>query len=476
VYRERFKAERRERVVKLGSSLGLPKRFCEEFVDLYYRLTVMTHSIDKFMASEEDAKDTETKKYKNRARAITETFWEIATDVYDLPRTDSPKDAVVAAEKKLVELHEVASVDAIERLRKVLKLSEEWVESLGSRDANFSEFLAKTRTVVSGTLVGIGYKGTGVVQNIFDWVIIDEAGRAAPSELAVAMQAGQRILLVGDHKQLPPTFSQGIRELVKKSYGVDVDLPEFGSDFARIFDSKYGADVGSTLLTQYRMAPDIGELVSSCFYDDTLITGRGGSPEYYEFLPQQLQSQVTWVDTSPLGHRGLEQESGDKVHHWNTTEAHVVLGLLREILDNTDFMDFLEDDLRPNEPAIGVVCLYSKQREIIDRMLAEAVWLENRRRLIKVDTVDSYQGKENRIVILSTVRNNTARKPGFLRSPNRINVAMSRAMERLFIVGATRMWEERNKELPLGRVKRKVFEFADAGRARILSGEEFLIK
>ena len=61
-------------------------------------------------------------------------------------------------------------------------------------------------------------------------------------------------------------------------------------------------------------------------------------------------------------------------------------------------------------------------------MKAEAVWLGSARRLVKIDTVDSYQGKENRIIILTTVRNNKGLRPGFLRSPNRINVAMSRAM------------------------------------------------
>jgi superfamily I DNA and/or RNA helicase len=119
--------------------------------------------------------------------------------------------------------------------------------------------------------------------------------------------------------------------------------------------------------------------------------------------------------------------------------------------------------------------MYSKQREVIDKMISEAVWLQSRRRLLKVDTVDSYQGKENRIVILSTVRNNIALKPGFLRSPNRINVAMSRAMERLYIVGAQRMWEGRNADLPLGQVRKRVREMAAQERASLLNPEPFLV-
>ncbi len=95
-----------------------------------------------------------------------------------------PEQTIAVLQQALVEKYEVRSKDAIERLTRLIHLSDEWVSALGSPDANFAEFLAKSRTVVAGTLVGIGYRGAGVVQNIFDWVIIDEAGRAAPSELA----------------------------------------------------------------------------------------------------------------------------------------------------------------------------------------------------------------------------------------------------------------------------------------------------
>lgn len=474
-YRERFKAERKERIVRLATSLGLPQQFSEDFIKLHYRLGSIADAIGKLDARKASSIDEDTSSVDHRIRALSETFWEIANEVYSIPASGSMLEAIANIEEELGDKYEVRSKDSIERLRKLLRLSSEWVESLGSPDANFSEFLAKTRTVVSGTLVGIGYRATGVVQNIFDWVIIDEAGRAASSELAVAMQAGHRVLLVGDHKQLPPTFSEAVKTLISNKYGVSEGSSLFDSDFARVFDSTYGNRVGSTLLMQYRMAPDIGELVSSCFYDGQLKTGRGAPPEYYDFLPAQMRSQVTWVDTSGFGSRGHEQTSDDRVDRWNPTEARVVMGLLQQLVEAEDFIAFLEDDLLPNEPGIGIICMYSKQRELIDKMMSEAVWLGDLRRLIKVDTVDSYQGKENRIVILSTVRNNPALDPGFLRSPNRINVAMSRAMERLYIVGANRMWDGKNSRLPLGRVYKKVSSLVDEGRAAFLSADQFMV-
>jgi len=79
-------------------------------------------------------------------------------------------------------------------------------------------------------------------------------------------------------------------------------------------------------------------------------------------------------------------------------------------------------------------------------------------------------------VIVSTVRNNPMLNPGFLRSPNRINVAISRAMERLFIIGASRMWVGRNSSLPLGQVFNKINSMVAEDRASLLSASQFLEK
>lgn len=473
-YRERFKSEQKERIVELTTVLGLPKGFASEFVDLYLRLGMLSERITKLQERTGAENEKTVHSLNGRVRALTETFFDIARDVYEFDEDTTPTQAVSAIQQRLVEQYEVRSQDAIERLHKLLRLSEEWLGALGSPDANFAEFLAKSRMVVAGTLVGIGYRGAGVVQNIFDWVIIDEAGRAAPSELAVAMQAGHRVLLVGDHLQLPPTFSEEVKESIKQRFSVGNDSTLFGSDFERIFDSDYGRKVGTTLLSQYRMAPDIGELVSDCFYKGELETGRGAPPEYYDLLPEHLSKQVHWLDTSTLGERGLEQRSDNGEDKWNQAEARVVMELLRQIVESEEFMAFLEEDLQPQEPPIGIICMYGKQRELIDQMKAEATWLGGARRLVKVDTVDSYQGKENRIIILSTVRNNSRQVPGFLRSPNRINVAMSRAMERLFIVGASKMWRGRNSALPLGRVLTKIDSMTSEGRASMLPANQFL--
>ncbi|MCG7399683.1 AAA domain-containing protein [Caballeronia zhejiangensis] len=472
-YRERFKAEQKERIVGLASALGLPRDFTNEFVDLYLRLGMISERIAKLEGRRVAEGDNAGQVLVARVKALVETFREIASDVYDFGADLSPADTVLQLQEMLVEKYEVRSKDAIERLTRLIHLSDEWVSALGSPDANFAEFLAKSRTVVAGTLVGIGYRGAGVVQNIFDWVIIDEAGRAAPSELAVAMQAGHRILLVGDHHQLPPTFAEEVKDAICQRFSVEEDSVLFSSDFERIFDSEYGRKVGTTLLSQYRMAPHIGEVVSSCFYNGKLETGRDAPPKYYDLLPEYLSKQVTWIDTSPIGERGFEQASDEGKDKWNMAEARIVMNLLRQIVESDEFMASLKEDLQPQEPPIGIICMYGKQRQVIDQLKAEATWLGDARRLVKVDTVDSYQGKENRIIILSTVRNNVQQASGFLSSSNRVNVAMSRAMERLFIVGATKMWGGRNINKPLGRTLTKIRSLAEVNRAVILSAKLF---
>ncbi|VWX60056.1 DNA helicase [Burkholderiales bacterium 8X] len=472
-YRDKFKAELKERIVRLAAPLGLSAPFVEAIVDLHMRLGMLHARIMQIRSrAAEDPSGSASQ--DARIRALTGTFVDIAGDVYGHTGPFETAQALVELENTLIERHEVRSADAIGRLKSLIHLSEDWLNALGSPDANFAEFLAKSRTVVAGTLVGIGYRGAGVTQNVFDWVIIDEAGRAAPSELAVAMQAGHRVLLVGDHLQLPPTFSQEMRGVVKQRFACDDTSAVFQSDFERVFSSDYGRQVGATLLSQYRMTPAIGELVSSCFYDERLETGRGSSPGYYALLPAQLSAPVTWIDTAPLGSRGHHQKSADGAETSNRAEARVVMRLLRQIIESHEFMALLADDLKPQEPPIGIICMYDKQRELIDQMKAEAGWLGDARRLVKVDTVDSYQGKENRIILLSTVRNHPHASAGFLRSPNRINVAMSRAMERLFIVGSSTMWKGRHAELPLGKVVAKIETMAQQGSAAILPASLFL--
>lgn len=470
-YREQFKAEREDRIVELARIMGLPMPFARAFVAIQGQLGKLVVRIEKVSNDiQAIVSDGERQGLVARRQSLVDTFDVICKEVYEVQSQDDPGTTLTRMELELVRAHEIYDEDAVDRLRKLVRLSDDWQSALGSPHANFAEFLAKTRTVVAGTLVGIGHFASGVVENLYDWVIIDEAGRAAPSELAVAMQTGRRILLVGDHLQLPPTFSREVQETIQKRFSVGEESNVFASDFERIYESSYGQTVGASLGMQYRMAPNIGQLVSDCFYDKDLKTGRGASPDYYSLLPEFMNQEVTWVDTAdaPNAH---ERHSEERDEWWNDGEARVVMALLRHIVEAEGFLERIRTGLQPGEPAIGIICMYSKQRDLLDDLKSKASWLGDARRLVKIDTVDSYQGKENRIVILSTVR---SASPGFLKKSHRINVGLSRAMERLFIVGTTKLWTSRNSEMPLGRVLKRVREMERNNKARLLHAREVL--
>ncbi|MCW7415635.1 Upf1 family helicase [Escherichia coli] len=108
--------------------------------------------------------------------------------------------------------------------------------------------------------------------------------------------------------------------------------------------------------------------------------------------------------------------------------------------------------------------------------MSRAEWAASLRGLIKIDTVDSYQGQENKIIILSLVRDNPNKLQGFLRDAPRINVAISRAQERLLILGARRMWSKTNNDSALGNVHEFISKqvAVDEPNYQILCGQSLL--
>lgn len=228
------------------------------------------------------------------------------------------------------------------------------------------------------------------------------------------------------------------------------------SDFEKAFESPYGKKVGSSLLTQYRMAQPIGDLVSSSFYEGRLETGERIIPDFYNKSFDFMRSTVTWCDTSHRGNKAMDRPDG--LSFTNPEEAEQILFMLKQIEANPSLCSELNELVKDGEAAIGVICMYAAQKRLLRKKFNALNWKEGFKDLIKIDTVDSYQGKENRIIILSVTRNSKDRKPRFLRHPNRINVAMSRAMDRLIIVGSIEMWNKENRLLPLGVVAQYIQE------------------
>lgn len=444
-------------ICQLGRSMGLPEDYLRERAELAFDIGVQIRRYQKIVKSSKDETVDEDEKClrKKLEKSIKEQAQ--AMGLRELLEIDE------ILPKFISELDHKHNIQPIENIQagKLIDLTRDMLEALSNERTNYDEFLARSRQLVIGTCVGIGQRHIGITDNLYDWVIVDEAARSISSELAIAMQSGARILLVGDHKQLPPLYSEEHKNALARRLGISKRGEELdqalGSDFERVFLSEYGKQTCATLKTQYRMAPAIGSLVSACFYENVLENGKTDNdvPNIYFRLPEKIKSCVTWLDTTSLPNAYHEQGKNGSLS--NRAEADVIIGILQDLANDETFMNSepVQKCLEKNEQAIGVICMYGEQKKMIRKKFNERSWNDDFRRLVKIDSVDSYQGKENRVIILSLTRHDKACSTGFLHLPNRINVALSRAMDKLVIVGAKTVWEQpKNSKTPLAKVLR----------------------
>lgn len=455
--RELFNAEYRYRVAALSDALGLDAEFISKVVEAELKLFKQIDHLESLLNNFESVGDDED--IKALKPIVVELDLTIRTKLqvdYGIVLSQESKvsDAKSILLSSLCSEYGVRPNEA-KRVRALARISRDIQDALSAERVNCDEFYARSRQLVAGTCVGIGQGHIGIHENIYDFVIIDEAARSISSELAIAMQSAKRVLLVGDHLQLPPLYSDAHKAALARRLGINdkhTELDEvLRSDFARAFNSEYGMQTSATLLTQYRMAPPIGNLVSQTFYDGKLNNGDRSIPDIYRDAPSQLRSPVTWLDTSSLGEHANHQ-SDRGVSIYNRCEADQVIDLLKQISESGKFLTDLSNLKDKDDALIGVICMYAEQKRLIRQKFNQSIWSDGFKALVKIDTVDSYQGKENRIIILSLTRSDNQKSPGFLRTPNRINVAMSRAMDRLLIIGNAEMWKAHNRDKPLGQV------------------------
>lgn len=311
----------------------------------------------------------------------------------------------------------------------------------------FGEFLVRTNAVVCGTCVGIGLTGLRLRDRLFDWVIIDEAARCTSSELAVALQTAKRIILVGDHLQLQPFIPESMARHMAASTGKDAPY-YLSSDFERIFRRDEDSLKRETLTDQYRMVKPISDIVSELIYKPkgiTLKACRGPAKDWTAEIPVIGGGEVYLIDTSDQGDAAYdEKKSNDGNSRFNTCEAMCIASLVDALLLHSPTRTQLEDIRNQGDWPIGIICTYAAQVLEVEKKLRDIVAARYVHNLIRIGTVDSYQGRENAIVIVSLVRSDPERKIGYLTSLERSNVALSRAQERLVLVGDGSTWSHRS--------------------------------
>ncbi len=320
-----------------------------------------------------------------------------------------------------------------------------WRETLedgrGAREL-VGSLLASEYPLVGATCVGLSGRGIGLDKRVFDLVIMDEAGKALPGEFLIPYNRARKVVIIGDHRQLPPTVHPWLlsdsaddsaisdpAEQEQEEEGCD-DL--FNSSvFQRMYEG-CPASNKSMLNVQYRMAPVIGTMISELFYGGKLENGHstsGRRPVYVRQGWDPAKSSIVFL------HHRVRESYVRKNSLINEGEIGHVRDLLKELEEKVD---------SPLE--IAVITPYKGQlREL--RKMRDALKTKHD---IKVNTVDAFQGDEADIAIFCTTR--TDRKTPFFSDSRRLNVALSRARNQLFIVGSLRYFMDYGEGSTLGKI------------------------
>jgi superfamily I DNA and/or RNA helicase len=300
----------------------------------------------------------------------------------------------------------------------------------------------------------------------FDTVIMDEASKATPPELALPVLFGKKSIIVGDHRQLPPMIDgEEIKDLLvsigEKALAKTLSRKEFEiSQFERLFKN-IDNSIKGTFNTQYRMHPAINEAISQFYIDDGGLncglpleetyhnTFYKWDSRYHGLRYKNIitpETHTIWINvTTPE-----IKEGTSRVNFGEIEAIDNILTVLKYSEGKNEFDQWLSNKSL-EEKQIGLISFYGKQIHYINKMLKE----KHSEVPIRLSTVDRFQGMERNIIIVSMVRSNKlasfqGQQPdeiygelgyplqeslGFAESPNRLNVALSRARRLLIVVG-----------------------------------------
>ncbi|NLB64330.1 MAG: AAA family ATPase [Fibrobacter sp.] len=322
----------------------------------------------------------------------------------------------------------------------------------GSEEKEFLEAMLHESTIIGATCIHIASSQYKDLR--FDYVIMDESSKAAPAETLVPINMGKNIVMIGDHKQLPPvvTREKDIKKWVKEELednGLDMDKTFGESLFEKLIlafeedESKH--NYIKMLDVQYRMPKQVGALISKYFYDgklknpETTVIPDYDRQKHHE-LPLKKDTSIVFYSTSK---RKDPYDNNNKFKRQNNCNVQALKDLLTEL--NRAY----SDNLTKAKPfTIGIIAGYRGQVELLKSSInlyhyenfveveTPPDGTEKRNILIEINTVDKFQGAERDIIIYDVVRSSkSASNIGFLDDYRRINVAISRVKRLLFIVG-----------------------------------------
>ena len=349
-------------------------------------------------------------------------------------------------------------------MRQVLKVQEDYLASVGPQRTP-SERLAQAR-VIAGTCAAV--QGNPDVRAItFAMAILEEAGKATPSEALMILLRSKRSILVGDSRQLPPHIWDPMRAVLREPQELTTSNPNRATEASELraaievlgstpqereradqqtlfdhFTTRLQGTRGETALsTQYRMLPPIGELVSQVFYQDVGGLSHGRTrpvdPRVQAFVGE---TRVRLIDIPGQEEKGPDGKSKQRIG-----EVDYVRGELRALQHHAEHTAPLAGG--PKLLGVAVITPYTAQA----RQLRKHIDLTRYPALnVRIGIVDRFQGDEDQVVLLSIAGTTS----GFLAIPNRINVAVSRAQGLLIITTSLPLAIRDRIGEPLGNIAR----------------------
>lgn len=338
---------------------------------------------------------------------------------------------------------------AIRELRKNRKKGSEnyhqKMDRLKSRAAEIelrinAELFGEAR-VIACTLVGSAHHLLEGMK--FGTLFIDEAAQALEAACWIPMKRASRVILAGDHCQLPPT----VKSIAALRAGLSKTLME------RIAENK--PEVVTLLKIQYRMNDEIMRFSSDWFYGGKVES----APQIKYRSVLDYDHPITWIDTSNEENQITiegedapedsastassvsaanqnsdlnfkEQFVGESFGRINKAEAELTLLTLAEYFTKIGKQRVLEERID-----VGIISPYRAQVQYLKKLIKKYEFFKPYRRLISVNTVDGFQGQERDVILISLVRSNDEGQIGFLKDLRRMNVAMTRARMKLIILG-----------------------------------------
>ena len=315
-------------------------------------------------------------------------------------------------------MHNKTTGAVASKKRRILEIQKQWMDRL-SQCEEVELYIIKSTNIIAGTCTG--FISNKVIRDTeFDYLIVDEAAKATFPELAVSFSKAKKIILVGDHKQLPPVLDE---EIISNNKGT-IDRQDFSVGlFERLYDV-FPENNKHRLTVQYRMHPIIGTLISQVFYDNDIQNGI-----------EKEKRQIGLSDYSNIAIEWLSTSSRETIERYEKKQGvypHITYKNNLEVRVIKSKLESLDKQAKRNIK-VAVITAYSAQKYALINMIKQEKYNHLQ---IEVDTVDAFQGSQKEIIIYSTVRSSDNKKRiGFLKSEARLNVAFSRAQSLLIIVG-----------------------------------------